>query len=224
MKLIYDHFEKLCWKGTIEEVEECLKYIDLSNNDYDFLNIVSTRNDFRFIELFIKHGADIHENNDILLGVAIERNNYKLVDYLIEVHKLDVEKLKGTNAYSKYRNDIENHEEFENDLVFHAPIEELINYVKKHNIDLNRNNADSIQTLMCRDDVKANPKLFIQFYDSFDIKQEFHILSTASDNGFFEIVKYLVEKKEYNPTILKGFSSYSNYKHIHEYFKRYQAP
>ena len=107
MKFLYDHFEKLCWHGTLEEVEECIKYIDLSNQDYDFLNIVSTRHDIRFIEIFIKWGVDIHENDDVLLAVAIERKDKDLVKYLIDVHKLDVEKFKHTNAYSMYFNNLE---------------------------------------------------------------------------------------------------------------------
>lgn len=114
------------------------------------------------------------------------------------------------------------YEEFEDDLVFDTPIDDLIEYVKTNNIDLNRRHADGIQTIMNRYDVQKDPQLFITFYESFDIKQEFHILSTASDCGYIEIVKYLVEKKGYNPEILKGYSSYSNYKHINDYFKSRQ--
>ena len=221
MKFLYDHFEKLCWTGSLTELEECIKYIDVSNTyfDYDFINIASTRHDVKFLELFIEHGFDIHYNNDILLGVAIERNDIKLRDYLIEVQKFDIEKLKGTNAYSKYHNDIEKYEEFANDLVFHAPLKELIKYVKENQIDVNQNNADSVRTFMGRDDVKANVKLFFQFYSFLDVCMNKSILSYASECGHFEIVKFLVEKKGYDPEMLKGCSSYSNHKHIHDYFK-----
>jgi len=111
MKFLYDHFENLCCNGSLSELEECIKYIDISNSLYDddFINIVSTRHDVKFIELFIKYGFDIHYNDDILLGVAIERNDYDLVKYLIDVHKFDIEKLKGCNAYSKYFNDLDLH-------------------------------------------------------------------------------------------------------------------
>ena len=221
MKFLYDHFEKLCWTGSLAELEECIKYIDVSNThfDYDFINIASTRHDVKFLELFIKHGFDIHYDNDNLLGVAIERNDHKLRDYLIEVQKFDIEKLKGTNAYSKYQNDVEKYEVFANDLVFDAPLEELIKYVKENHIDVNQNNADSVRTFMGRDDVKANYKLFIQLYTNLDVRINKSILSYASECGYIEIVKYLVEVKGYNPEMLKGCSSYSNHKHIHDYFK-----
>lgn len=45
------------------------------------------------------------------------------------------------------------YEEFEDDLVFDTPIDDLIEYVKTNNIDLNRRHADGIQTIMNRYDV-----------------------------------------------------------------------
>jgi hypothetical protein len=220
MKFLYDHFEHLCKNASYEDIEECIKYIDVSNKhfDNDFINIMSTRHDERMFELFMKNGFDIHYNNDILLGVALERRDYKLVNYLINEQHFDPEKINGCNSYSIYKNYIELHEEFENNLVFDKPIDELITYVKKNKIDVNRNNADCVKTLMGRDDVKNNYKLFAQFYSETHVNYDLSILSRASECGYFKIVKYLVEKRFYNPHELKGCTSYTNHKEIHDYY------
>ena len=132
MKFLYDHFEHLSKNGSLKDLEECIKYIDLSNQNYDFFeNVLGKYDSMDRIQLLIKHGGDIHYNNDVFLGVAIERGDYILVEYLMNVHNLDVEKLKGCNAYSKYHNELKKYEEFADDLVFHAPLDDLIAFAKK---------------------------------------------------------------------------------------------
>lgn len=219
MKFLYDHFEHLSKNGSLQDFEECIKYIDLSNQNYDFfVNVLGKYDTMDRIQLLIKHGGDIHYNNDILLGVAIERGNYGFIEYLMNVHNLDVEKLKGCNAYSKYHNELEKYEEFASDLVFHAPLDDLIAFAKKNKIDVNRNNADSVKTFMGRDDVKLKPKLFVKFYVELNVRKNTSILSRASECGYLKIVQYLVEHKYYNPDELKGCTSYTNVEEVHEYF------
>ena len=107
--ILYKHFEDLCYTADYSELKQFIeKYnIDLNNEDYDYINIVVSRNDIKLIELFIEYKADIHYNNDILLGIAIEKNNYELVNYLIKNQHFDINKLRKCNAWSKYWNNKE---------------------------------------------------------------------------------------------------------------------
>ena len=41
--------------------------IDLKYDEYDYINIISSRDDIKLLELFIDHNADIHYNDDELL-------------------------------------------------------------------------------------------------------------------------------------------------------------
>ena len=104
--ILYIQFEKMCYKANYNELKQFIeKYnIDLNYDDYDYINIISSRNDIKLLELFIDHNADIHYNDDELLGVVIDRNNYDIVNYLIKHHKFNINKLSGCNSWSKYWN------------------------------------------------------------------------------------------------------------------------
>lgn len=102
---MYDEFRRLCAVGSVDDIEAFIKShnIDLNYDDYEFINIASRRRIIRLIEVFVEHGANVHFNNDILLGLALERGDVNLVKYFIENQNFDPEKLKGTNAYLKYQ-------------------------------------------------------------------------------------------------------------------------
>ena len=100
--VIYNRFEKLCYHADLTELETFIDLfkIDVNHDDGIYLDIICERDNIELLELFIKHGADVHLYDDSLLRSAMHAGRIEMVDYLIHKCLCDYKTSYGTTAYS----------------------------------------------------------------------------------------------------------------------------
>ena len=109
----YCDFENLCFNGSYKQLEDFMikNNIDVNYNDGDFFRTICGRNDIEIIkvlDLFIKYGGNIHINDETVLSYVSECGLLDIIKYLVEKHRCDFTKLKGTSSYSNYK-EVENY-------------------------------------------------------------------------------------------------------------------
>jgi hypothetical protein len=95
-------FSKRCATATIKELDYILYTIpiDINYDDGLFLEIIGDRNDVELIKLFIKHGANVHINNECLLRSSAHSGYIEIVKFLIEQCNADYKVLYKSTAYN----------------------------------------------------------------------------------------------------------------------------
>jgi hypothetical protein len=56
----------MCYKANYNELKQFIETynIDLNYDEYDYINIISSRNDIKLLELFIDHNVNINYYDD----------------------------------------------------------------------------------------------------------------------------------------------------------------
>jgi hypothetical protein len=114
---IKNSFYKLCDEEDYDGILLFLnnfKYLNLATCDNsEYFVIAAEKGNLNLIKLFIEFGADVHYDNYFFEVIAYHEYD-DCLEYLLDVHKMDIENIKNMRGYSYAKQFILNRSLLEN--------------------------------------------------------------------------------------------------------------
>ena len=102
------NFEQLCFDEDYDGIKLFLnnfKYLNLASCDNsEFFSIVAEKGNLELMKLFVEFGADVHDCNNYFLANIAYHEYDDCLEYLLDVHKMDIETIKYKCGYSYAQN------------------------------------------------------------------------------------------------------------------------